>query len=179
MSTFHPLAAALIGGLLFAGTAFAEAPKATVQASVTIEGKTIALPHARAFSTGMPYALIYFSEKPLDDFRYGSGGNTATWADGKYGTVLRLAPAVTQESADQTVVRYTIPEAKQNEDDRVEVRSPSVGQWQEHWLSQMGIQTGHLESSDGVMRGKLSWQGEGPVGAWSVEFSVPLEEGVL
>lgn len=179
MSTFHPLAAALIGGLLFAGTAFAEAPKATVQASVTIEGKTIALPHARAFSTGMPYALIYFSEKPLDDFRYGSGGNTATWADGKYGTVLRLAPAVTQESADQAVVRYTIPEAKQNEDDRVEVRSPSVGQWQEHWLSQMGIQTGHLESSDGVMRGKLSWQGEGPVGAWSVEFSVPLEEGVL
>lgn len=179
MSTFHSLAAALIGGLLFAGTTFAEAPKVTVQASVTIDGKTIALPHARAFSTAMPYALIYFAEKPLDDYIYGTGGNSATWADGKYGTVLRLAPAVNHESTGQAITHYAIPEAKQNEDDRVEVRSPSIGNWQEHWLSQIGIQIDHLESSDGVMRGKLSWQGEGPVSAWSVTFSVPLEEGTL
>jgi hypothetical protein len=179
MSTFHPLLAALASGLLLTGAALARASEATVKASVTIEGKTIALPHVRAFSTGMPYVLIYFAEKPLDGFKYGTGGNDSTWSDGKYGTVLRLAPAENLVDAGKPVVRYTIPEAKANEDDRVAVRSAGVDNWQEQWLSQIGINTGQLESRDGVLRGKLSWQGDPPISAWSVEFSVPLEEGVL
>ena len=179
MSKLHPLAAALVGGLLFAGAALADSPKASVKASVTIDGKTIVLPHARAFSTGMPYVLIYFAEKPLDDFKYGTGGNDATWSDAKYGTVLRFAPALNREDDGKPVLRYVIPEAKANEDDRVTVRSASVGKWQEQLLSQIGIKIGQLESSGGVVRGKLSWSGQAPISAWSVEFSVPLEEGVL
>ena len=179
MSKFHPLAATLAGGLLFAGAALADAPKATAQASVTINGKTIVLPHARAFSTGMPYVLIYFAEKPLDGFKYGTGGNDSTWSDGKYGTVLRFAPALNREDEGKPVLRYAIPEAKANEDDRVTVRSATVDNWQEQLLSQIGIEIGQLESSDGVVRGKLSWQGKPPISAWSVEFSIPLEEGKL
>ena len=179
MSRFHPVFAALVSGLLFTGTALADTPKATVGASITIEGKTIALPHVRAFSTGMPYVLIYFAEKPLDGFKYGTGGSDSTWSGGQYGTVLRLAPALQTGDEGKPVVRYTIPEAKANEDDRVAVRSADVNHWQEQWLSQIGIKTTQLESRDGVLHGKLSWQGEPPVSAWSVEFSVPLEEGVL
>ncbi len=179
MSKFHPLAAALVGGLLFAGAALADTPKATIQASVTINGKTIVLPHARAFSTGMPYVLIYFAEKPLDSFKYGTGGNPATWSDGKYGTVLRFAPALNREDDGKPVLHYAIPEAAANEDDFVTVRSASVDNWKEQWLSQMDIRTGQLESSGGVVRGNLSWSGQAPISAWSVEFSVPLEEGAL
>ena len=179
MSKFHALAAALVGGLLFAGAARADAPKGTVKASIIINGKTVVLPHARAFSTGMPYVLIYFAEEPLDGFKYGTGGSDTTWSDGKYGTVLRFAPALNAEDAGKPVLRYVIPEAKANEDDRVTVRSASVGNWQEQLLSQMGIKIGQLESSGGVARGKLSWSGDPPISAWSVEFSIPLEEGVL
>lgn len=179
MSRFDLLVTVMVGGLLFAGAAQADAPKARVEASVTVNGKTIVLPHARAFSTGMPYVLIYFAEKPLDGFKYGTGGNDATWSDGKYGTVLRFAPALNREDEGKPVLRYVIPEAKANEDDRVEVRSAGVDNWKEQWLSQMAIKIEQLESSDGVVRGKLSWKGEPPISAWSVEFSLPLEEGVL
>src|SRR5690606_36211864 len=82
VSRFHALAAALAGGLLFAGAVYADAARTTVKASITIEGKTIDLPHGRAFSTGMPYVLIYFAEKPLDGFKYGTVGNTGTWSGG-------------------------------------------------------------------------------------------------
>lgn len=179
MSNFHPLLAVLASGLLLTGATLADASEATGHASVTIGGKTIALPHMRAFSTGMPYVLIYFAEKPLDGFKYGTGGTDSTWSGGQYGTVLRLAPALNREDEGKPVVRYTIPEAKANEDDRVAVRSAGLDNWQERWLSQMDIEIGQLESRDGVLRGKLSWQGEPPVSAWSVEFRVPLEEGVL
>lgn len=179
MSKRNALISLLAGALLFAGTAMADAPKTTVKASVTIDGKTIALPHVRAFSTGMPFILIYFAEKPLDGFKYGSGGNDATWSDGRFGTVLRFAPAFHADDKGKSVQRYVIPEAKANEDDRVTLRSASVGKWEEQLLSQIGITIGQLESSDGVVRGKLSWKGAPPISAWSVEFSVPLEEGVL
>ncbi|MEO8011033.1 MAG: hypothetical protein ABI650_05260 [Dokdonella sp.] len=179
MSRFDLLTTTLVGGLLFSGVAHADAPKATVEASVTINGKTIVLPHARAFSTGLPYVLIYFAEKPLDGFKYGTGGNDSTWSDGKYGTVLRFAPALNREDEGKPVLRYVIPEAKANEDDRVELRSAGVDNWKEQRLSQMAIKIEQLESSDGVVRGKLSWKGDPPISAWSVEFSLPLEEGVL
>jgi len=179
MSKFDLLATMLVGSLLFAGAAYANAPKATVEASVTVNGKTIVLPHARAFSTGMPYVLIYFAEKPLDGFKYGTGGNDATWSDGKYGTVLRFAPALNPGDKGKPVLRYSIPEAKANEDDRVTLRSSGVDKWKEQWLSQMAIKIEQMESSGGIVRGKLSWKGETPVSAWSVEFSLPLEEGVL
>ncbi len=169
----------LVGGLLFAVAAHADTRKATVEASVTVNGKTILLPHARAFSTGMPYLLIYFAEKPLDGFKYGTGGNDTTWSDGKYGTVLRFAPALKPGDEGRQVLHYSIPEAKANEDDRVALRSAGIDKWKEQWLSQMAIEIGELESSGGVVRGKLSWKGEPPATAWSVEFSVPLEEGVL
>jgi hypothetical protein len=179
MSTLHSLLATVAGAWLATSAALAHASPATVKASVTIEGKTINLPHVRAFSTGMPYVLIYFAEKPLDGFKYGTGGNDSTWSAGQYGTVLRLAPALNRDDEGKPVVRYTIPQAKANEDDRVAVRSASLDNWQERWLSQMGINASQLESRDGVLHGKLSWKGEPPVSAWSVEFSVPLEEGVL
>lgn len=179
MSKFHPLAAALVGGSLLAIAALADASEVAVQASVTIAGESVVLPYARAFSTGMPYVLIYFAEKPLDGFEYGTGGNDSTWSDGRYGTVLRFAPAFNPEDEGKPVLRYVIPVAAANEDDRVTLRSASVGNWQEQLLSQIGIETLQLESNDGVVRGKLSWQGESPISAWSVEFSVPLEEGGL
>lgn len=179
MSMFRSLTAALVGGSLLASAAFADAADVTVQARVTLAGESIDLPHVRAFSTGMPYVLIYFAEKPLDDFKYGTGGNDSTWSDGTYGTVLRFAPAFNREDEGKPVQRYVIPEAAANEDDRVTVRSDRVGDWQEQLLSQIGIEIEQLESSDGIVRGTLSWQGDGPVSAWSVAFSVPLEEGRL
>ncbi len=179
MLKLQPLAAALVGGLLFAGAALADSPKATVKASITIDGKTIELPHGRAFSTGMPFILIYFAEKPLDGFKYGTGGNTSTWSGGAYGTTLVFAPALVQEDEGKPVVRYVIPEAKAGEDDRVTLHSPSVGGWEAQWLSQMGIKVDHLETKGDVVRGKLSWSGNPPVSAWSAEFVLPLEEGVL
>ncbi len=179
MLKLQTLAAALVGGLLFAGAALADSPKATVKASITIDGKTIELPHGRAFSTGMPFVLIYFAEKPLDGFKYGTGGNTSTWSGGAYGTALMLAPAIVKEDEGKPVVRYVIPEAKAGEDDRVTLHSPSVGGWEAQWLSQMGIKVDHLEMSGDVVRGKLSWSSDPPVSAWSAEFVLPLEEGVL
>lgn len=179
MSRFYLLASAVIGGLLLSGAAFADAAKGTVAASVTVNGKTISLPYARAFSTGMPYVLIYFAEKPLEGFKFGTGGNDATWSDGKYGTVLRFAPALNSGDEEKPVLRYSIPQAKADEDDRVTLRSAGMDGWKERWLSQMGIKIEQMESSGGVVRGKLFWKGEPPVSAWSVEFSLPLEEGVL
>ncbi|MEO8010582.1 MAG: hypothetical protein ABI650_02950 [Dokdonella sp.] len=179
MPRFDLFSTVLVGGLLFAGAAHADAPKATVEASVTVNGKTIVLPHARAFSTGMPYVLIYFAEKPLDGFKYGTGGNDSTWSDGKYGTVLRFAPALNPGDESKPVLSYSIPEVKANEDDRVTLRSAGVDNWKEQLLSQIGIKVETIESSGGFVRGKLSWKGEPPVSAWSVEFSVPLEAGVL
>lgn len=179
MPRFHALAAALAGGLLFAGAVYADAARTTVKASITIEGKTIDLPHGRAFSTGMPYVLIYFAEKPLDGFKYGTGGNTGTWSGGAYGTALVLAPARVEEDEGKPVMRYVIPEAKAGEDDRVTLHSARVGNWEAQWLSQMGIQVDHLESSGDVVRGKLSWSGDPPASAWSAEFVLPLEKGVL
>lgn len=179
MSKFRALTAAFVGGLLFAGAAVADTPGTMVKASVTIDGKTIDLPHARAFSTGMPYALIYFAEKTLDGFKYGTGGNTSTWSGGAYGTVLVLAPAIVTEDEGKPVTRYVIPEAKAGEDDRATLRTAIIGAWEAQWLSQMAIKVDHLESSGDVVRGKLSWSGDPPVSAWSMEFVLPLEKGVL
>jgi hypothetical protein len=170
--------ATLLGVSLVAGSVPAAAAD-RVEASVTIDGKSLVLPHVRAFSTGMPYVLIYLAEKPLGGFRYGTGGNDETWSAGQFGTVLRFAPAVDPASAGAAVERYVIPEAEANEDDRVTLRAPTLGGWQEQLLSQKGIEIVELESSDGVIRGKLSWSGKGPVSAWRAEFSVPLEEGRL
>lgn len=179
MSKLHSLAAALVGVWLVAAAGFASAADPKVEASVTIEGKTVVLPHARAFSTGMPFVLIYLAEKPLDGLQYGTAGNDATWSGGAYGTMLRFAPALDPRDEGKAVQRYVIPEAAANEDDRVAVRSAGIGNWQAQWLSQAGIEIEHLESSNGVVRGKLSWRGKAPVSAWSAEFSVPLEEGTL
>lgn len=179
MRMLHPFIALLVGICLSTAIAPAQAADRKVEASVTIEGKTTVLPHARAFSTGLPFVLIYLAEKPLDGFRYGTGGNDATWSGGKHGTVLRFAPALDPRDAGKPVQRYLIPEAAANEDDRVAVRSDRIGNWQDRWLSQQGIRIEELESSGGVIRGKLSWRGKGPVGAWSAEFSVPLEDGTL
>lgn len=153
--------------------------KARVDASVTVDGKIIALAHGRAYSTGLPYVLIYLAEKPLQTFRYGTGGNHDTWAAGEYGTVLRLAPMLHPDDADAAVQRYLIPEAAAGDDDRVELRTPSVAGWQAQWLSQTGIRIDELELRGGVIHGRLSWSGEGPVQAWSARFSLPLEEGTL
>jgi len=177
MNHRHVLAT-LLGLSLVAGVDPAVAG-GRVDAGVTIDGKTLALPHARAFSTGMPYVLIYLAERPLDGYRYGTGGNDETWSDGTFGTVLRFAPAVDPASAGAAVERYVIPEAEPNEDDRVTLRAPTLEDWQEQLLSQKGIEIVELESSDGMIRGKLSWSGTGPVSAWRAEFSVPLEEGEL
>lgn len=127
----------------------------------------------------MPFMLIYLAEKPLQTFRYGTGGNHDTWAAGEYGTVLRLAPMLHPDDADAAVQRYLIPEAAAGDDDRVELRTPSVAEWQAQWLSQTGIRIDELERRDGVIHGRLSWAGEGPVQAWSASVSLPLEEGAL
>jgi hypothetical protein len=179
MSKRHSLTAALVGAWLATAAASASAADPKVEASVTIEGKTIALPHARAFSTGMPFVLIYFVEKPLDGLKYGTAGTDATWSGGAYGTMLRFAPALDPRDEGKPVQRYVIPEAAAEEDDRVALRSARIGNWQAQWLSQEGIRIESLESSNGVVRGTLSWRGKAPVSAWSASFSVPLEEGVL
>lgn len=156
MSIHAYVLAAQLGCAVLSGTAFAEAVESKVAARVTIGDQTIALPHARAFSTGMPFVLIYFTEKPLDSFVYGTAGNDETWSGGRYGTVLRLAPALDPESEGKPVERYVIPGAAANEDDRVMLRSARINNWQEQWLSQNGIEIAELESSSGVVRGKLS-----------------------
>ena len=108
-----------------------------------------------------------------------TGGNTGTWSGGAYGTALVLAPARVEKDEGKPVMRYVIPEAKAGEDDRVTLHSARVGNWEAQWLSQMGIQVDHLESSGDVVRGKLSWSGDPPASAWSAEFVLLLEKGVL
>lgn len=176
MTTLRSVVTALCGlAVLLPGPG--HAGDATVDASVTLDGKVIALAYGRAYSTGLPFILIYLAEKPLDGFRYGSGGNLSTWAGGDYGTVLRLAPMIHPDDLDAEVQRYLIPEAAAGEDDRVELRTPSIADWQEQWLAQTGIRIDAFESRDGVVHGRLSWAGEGPVSAWSATFRLSLEKG--
>lgn len=184
MFTHKPVAAALaLAALLLTSAAHAKGP--TSQATLTIDGKTYTLPHARAWTwgdfNGIPsIQKVVFAEKPLDGVDYWNSGNA--FDDGEYGVVLSFRPSIPFR-ADPANFQFDLP-------DSLELYGIGFKTGNSSIIDAEGATATNYTFKKGVLTGKLAWKGEITGGyynddegewkepvlsAWTLEFSLKPE----
>lgn len=185
MTMFKPGHTLLAAALMLAVAGAVHAETATSRATLTIDGKTITLPHARAWSwgefNGIPsIQKVVFAEKPLDDVEYMSSGNV--FDDGAYGVVLSFRPSIPY-GADAANFQYDPPENFDLHGVGFNSSTPSN-------IEVEGVTATGYTFKNGVFTGKLAWKGELTGGfhddaasgwkepvltGWTAEFSIKPE----
>ncbi len=178
-----PTLALLVAALLAAGTGQAENLQS--HATITIDGKTYTLTHARAWSwgefNGIPsIQQVVFAQKPLDDVNYWGSGNA--FDDGAYGAVLSFRPSI-PFGADAANFQFDLPDHIDLYGVRIDTGIPAT-------FDTEGATATDYTLKDGVLTGKLAWKGEISGGyyddmeaawkepvitAWTMEFSIKPE----
>jgi hypothetical protein len=150
-------------------------------ASITIDGKTVALTHARAWNVGVsmgsPIIEIYFAEKDLAGMNWVEGYKN--FEDGRRGVALKLAPTSTNKAGSKEPYRYTI-----DKDSFVYAIAENCHHWNDALLDiGDGLKVADITVSKNMVSGRAEWHGndecpmsDHAVTAWSAEFSLPLEE---
>jgi hypothetical protein len=167
----------MILGLLVSASA-AHADQAS--ASITIDGKTVALTHARAWnvgvSMGVPIIEVYFAEKDLAGMNWSEGYKN--FEDGRRGVALRLAPSSISKDRKEPY-RYTI-----DKDSFVYAIAENCHHWNDAVLDiGDGLKVADITVNKNIVSGRVDWRGndecpmsEHAVTAWSAQFNLPLEE---
>ncbi|MEO8671703.1 MAG: hypothetical protein ABI411_10350 [Tahibacter sp.] len=163
-----------------AGTAGAAG--ASASGSVVINGKTIALTQARAWTDGSiggrPSSIdVVLAEKPLTGLNWWSSADH--YSKGEFGVVLRFkAPLAPGVMPNTPALRFAIAESY-----NIMVYASDFGGWSETGLDKESINGNDISLTNGVVQGKLDWKGtvanpyddKQTVTAWSATFSLPLE----
>jgi len=149
--------------------------------SVTINGKTIALTHGRAWKTGeamgVPTISVILAEKPLDGLDWSKGDGN--FGEGQRGVALRIDPSADPKAErGREPYRYAV-----QEDYEIQLHAGSYRGWNAATLA-ASMQVEELAVAGGWVTGKLEWTGTLPnpfeeserVTAYSATFKLPLEE---
>jgi hypothetical protein len=157
---------------------------AQAAASITIDGKSTPLAHARAWHVGIvmgvPDIEVYFAEKDLAGMNWIAGYKN--FETGQRGVVLMLHPSSARgEKSGQDSYHYVMDSTS-----FVSTYAENCGHWNEASLDgAASAKVTEFTLAKGVVTGKVDWQGKAEcpggdppdiVTAWSASFSLPVEE---
>jgi len=185
MTRFNSGSTLLAAALMLALTSTAHAETATSRATLLIDGKTITLPHARAWMwgnfNGIPaIQKVVFAEKPLDGLAHEDSSDA--FYEGEYGVVVSFSPSIPYD-AEAASFQYDPPEGFDLYGMGFTTSMPSS-------INIEGVTATGYTFKGGVFTGKLAWKGELTGGffdseagewkepvltGWTAEFSITPE----
>ena len=172
--------AAILGFTLLLAVASQAAPPSAA-GSVTINGRSTALAHGRAWRNGamlgVPGVSIILAEKSLAGLDWWQGDSN--FSEGQHGVALRIDPTADPDNQKgKEPYRYNL-----DEDYQIQLHAADYRAWNAASLTKE-LQVSEITIKGDWVHGKLEWKGTLPnafdeaevLNAFSATFSLPLEE---